>query len=36
MCVIALVSIMVGVPEQQPEEERQAKPEVPATPTLGS
>ncbi|HEX5533083.1 MAG TPA: MFS transporter [Actinomycetales bacterium] len=36
MCVTALVSIMVTVPKDQPEEEREAKPEIPATPTLGS
>lgn len=36
ICLIALVFIMVAVPGTQPEAERQARPEVPATPTLGS
>jgi MFS transporter, DHA2 family, multidrug resistance protein len=36
ICVIALISIMVGVPTTQPESERQARPEVPTSPTLGS
>ncbi len=36
ICLIALIFIMVAVPETQPESERQARPEVPATPTLGS
>jgi len=36
MCVVALISIMVAVPETQPEEERSARPQVPASPTLGS
>jgi MFS transporter, DHA2 family, multidrug resistance protein len=36
MCVVALISIMVTVPEQQPDHERDARPEVPASPTLGS
>jgi DHA2 family multidrug resistance protein-like MFS transporter len=36
MCVIALISIMVGVPTTQSEPERQARPEIPASPTLGS
>ena len=36
MCVTALVSIMVAVPVEQPEEERQAQPDIPASPTLGS
>jgi MFS transporter, DHA2 family, multidrug resistance protein len=36
ICVIALISIMVAVPASQPTRERQARPEVPATPTLGS
>lgn len=35
-CVVALVAIMVTVPAEQPDQERAAKPEVPATPTLGS
>jgi MFS transporter, DHA2 family, multidrug resistance protein len=36
MCVVALVSIMVTVPAQQPQDERQARPDIPATPSLGS
>lgn len=36
MCVIALISIMVTVPADQPEDQRDAHPEVPPTPTLGS
>jgi MFS transporter, DHA2 family, multidrug resistance protein len=36
MCLIALVSIMVAVPAEQPEQERKAQPEIPASPTLGS
>jgi DHA2 family multidrug resistance protein-like MFS transporter len=36
MCVVALVSIMVTVPSEQPEEERAARPDVPASPTFGS
>jgi MFS transporter, DHA2 family, multidrug resistance protein len=36
MCVVALVSIMITVPGEQPPPEREARPEVPATPTLGS
>jgi MFS transporter, DHA2 family, multidrug resistance protein len=36
MCVVALISIMVAVPELQPEEERSARPQVPATPSFGS
>jgi MFS transporter, DHA2 family, multidrug resistance protein len=36
ICVVALISIMVAVPETQPEEERAAKPQVPASPTFGS
>lgn len=36
ICLVALVAIMVTVPNTQPPEERRAHPEVPATPTLGS
>ncbi len=36
ICVIALISIMVGVPTTQPEPERCARPEIHARPTLGS
>lgn len=36
MCVVALISIMVTVPAEQPEEERAARPEIPASPTFGS
>lgn len=36
ICVIALISIMVAVPETQPEKERTAKPQIPASPTFGS
>lgn len=36
ICVIALISIMVAVPATQPTRERQARPELPASPTLGS
>jgi MFS transporter, DHA2 family, multidrug resistance protein len=36
MCVIALISIMVAVPPTQPEHEREARPDIPASPSLGS
>lgn len=36
MCVIALISIMVAVPDTQPEAHRAARPQVPATPGFGS
>lgn len=36
VCVAALISIMVAVPDTQPEEERTARPQVPASPTFGS
>jgi DHA2 family multidrug resistance protein-like MFS transporter len=36
MCVVALISIMVAVPDTQPEEERAARPQVPASPSFGS
>ena len=36
MCVIALISIIAAVPDVQPEAERAARPQVPATPHLGS
>jgi hypothetical protein len=36
MCVIALISSMVTVPTTQPEDERQARPEIPTNATLGS
>jgi DHA2 family multidrug resistance protein-like MFS transporter len=36
MCVLALISVMVGLPATQPPEERQARPEIPAHPTFGS
>jgi DHA2 family multidrug resistance protein-like MFS transporter len=36
MCVVALIAIMVAVPEAQPDEQRSARPEVPATPSFGS
>lgn len=36
MCLVALISIMVAVPDTQPERERAARPQVPASPSLGS
>ena len=36
ICAVALISIMVAVPDTQPEEQRTAQPQVPATPHLGS
>jgi len=36
MCVVALISIIVAVPDTQPEHERSARPQVPASPSLGS
>jgi DHA2 family multidrug resistance protein-like MFS transporter len=36
MCVVALISIMVAVPDVQPEEQRDARLDVPATPSFGS
>jgi len=36
MCVVALISIMWAVPEAQPERERAARPQVPASPSFGS
>jgi MFS transporter, DHA2 family, multidrug resistance protein len=36
MCVVALISIIVTVPDTQPEHERSARPQVPASPSLGS
>jgi len=36
ICVVALISIIVAVPDTQPEEERAAQPQVPATPGFGS
>jgi len=36
MCVVALIAIMVAVPDIQPEEERAAQPQLPATPSFGS
>lgn len=36
MCVVALISIIVAVPDAQPEKERDAHPQVPASPALGS
>jgi DHA2 family multidrug resistance protein-like MFS transporter len=36
LCVVALISIIVAVPDVQPEEEREARPQVPASPSLGS
>jgi DHA2 family multidrug resistance protein-like MFS transporter len=36
MCVVALISIMVAVPDVQPEEHRAAQPQVPASPSFGS
>lgn len=36
MCVIALISIMVTVPAEQPEHERTAQPEIPTNATFGS
>jgi MFS transporter, DHA2 family, multidrug resistance protein len=35
-CVVALISIMVTVPDTQPGEERCARPQVPATPSFGT
>jgi DHA2 family multidrug resistance protein-like MFS transporter len=36
ICVVALISVMVAVPETQPNEERSARPGVPASPSFGS
>lgn len=36
ICVVALIAIIVAVPETQPEHERSARRQVPATPSLGS
>lgn len=36
ICVVALISIIVAVPDEQPEDERAAQPEVPASPSFGS
>jgi DHA2 family multidrug resistance protein-like MFS transporter len=36
ICVVALISVMVAVPETQPDEERSARPGVPASPSFGS
>lgn len=36
ICLTALVSIIVTVPDTRPEEEAAAEPEVPATPSFGS
>jgi MFS transporter, DHA2 family, multidrug resistance protein len=36
MCVVALISIIVAVPDTQPGEERSAQPQVPASPSFGS
>jgi DHA2 family multidrug resistance protein-like MFS transporter len=36
ICVVALISVMVAVPETQPEEERSAHPNIPASPSFGS
>ena len=36
MCVVALIAIIVAVPDTQPEEQRAARPKVPATPHFGS
>ncbi|HET6509137.1 MAG TPA: MFS transporter [Baekduia sp.] len=36
MCLVALISIIVAVPEAQPDEQRAARPQVPASPSFGS
>jgi MFS transporter, DHA2 family, multidrug resistance protein len=36
ICLGAVVFIMIGVPAAQPSDHRQARPEIPASPTLGS
>jgi DHA2 family multidrug resistance protein-like MFS transporter len=36
MCVVALISIIVAVPDEQPEQQRAVRPQVPATPSFGS
>ena len=36
MCVVAMISIIVAVPDTQPEEQRSLQPGVPATPSFGS
>jgi DHA2 family multidrug resistance protein-like MFS transporter len=36
MCVVALISIIVAVPDTQPEGERTARPQIPASPNFGS
>jgi DHA2 family multidrug resistance protein-like MFS transporter len=36
VCLVALIAIIVAVPDTQPEEERSARPQIPATPQLGS
>jgi len=36
VCVVALIAIIIAVPDTQPDEERSARPQVPATPQLGS
>lgn len=36
MCVVALISIIVLVPEKQPEHERTAQPQIPTNATFGS
>lgn len=36
ICVVALISIMVAVPDRQPEHEQAARPQVPPSPGLGS
>jgi len=36
ICVVALIAIIVAVPDEQPAEQRAAQPQVPATPSFGS
>ena len=36
ICVVALIAIIVAVPDEQPEEDRAAEPAMPATPSFGS
>lgn len=36
ICAVALIAIMGTVPAEQPQHEREARPEIPASPTLGS
>lgn len=36
ICVVALIAIIVAVPDEQPEEDRASEPAMPATPSFGS